>query len=74
MSDDDVLLSSLIRKGLRLAMGAALPFVLTLAIFPLVAPRLGTLAWFLLAVAFYPFTWILAGRFVAAADRAEEGR
>lgn len=73
MTDADVRLAPLMRAGLRAALAAAAPFAAVLIALPLINLGGGLPAgWWVLAVLFYPFTWILAGRFVAQADRAEE--
>ena len=81
-ADRAALVRTLMRRQSRLGLRIAAVFVLILVALPLLnlylpdamAARVGgfSLTWLLLAVLFYPVTWLLSWVFVRGSDRAED--
>jgi uncharacterized membrane protein (DUF485 family) len=81
MPDREELLRRVMRRQLRLSLAVATVFVVVLAGLPLLnyfrpfemAQRIGgfPLGWLILALLFYPLTWLLSAYFVRASDRLE---
>ena len=81
-ADRAVLARTIMRRQARLGLRIALVFVLILVGLPLLnlylpeamATRVGgfSITWLLLAVLFYPVTWLLSWLFVRGSDRVED--